>query len=161
MEFVAALVASLAWPLVAVAVLVAFRKQLITLANRSVRRIKAGPLEAEWFDTLQEVKTVLEVEAIAEEVGSAGSDGRGRFIERIRQLVDEEPDVAVVAAFHLVEVELVRVAEIFGIEVGKSPSRLTAQLMDRGLISGVIARAIDRLRRLRNAAAHHCPLVRC
>jgi hypothetical protein len=62
-EFVASLVASLAWPLVGIVLIVVFRHPIRSLLNGEIRRLRVGPFEAEWERKAGEVREQL-VEAV-------------------------------------------------------------------------------------------------
>ena len=58
-QFIASLVHSLAWPAAAFGAAALFRQQLQELLSRSLRRVKAGPVEFEFDRVLSEVEANL------------------------------------------------------------------------------------------------------
>jgi hypothetical protein len=48
LQFIAALAGSLAWPLAVVAIALLFRSKLLLLLSPAMKRLKIGPIEAEW-----------------------------------------------------------------------------------------------------------------
>ena len=50
LQFISSLVGSLAWPIAVLTIAIVFRKTLRTALARPLKRVKAGPFEAEWDD---------------------------------------------------------------------------------------------------------------
>ena len=100
LEFIAALVGSLAWPVVVLVVAVLFRHQLAALLARPFSSLKAGPLELVWDSQVAQVEAELGEPAPAAHPESAGhvpADGQLAELARIA------PAVALVQAFARVE----------------------------------------------------------
>lgn len=69
LEFTSSVIGSLAWPVAVVVLVALFKKQILKVLDDpgSLKRLKAGPLELEYFDkTLDEVRETLQKEDSAE-----------------------------------------------------------------------------------------------
>jgi hypothetical protein len=113
--------------------------------------LKAGPVEAEWDQGLVEAEAGVVAENIAEAAADAPSPTTV-VLDQLSAITSDNPAVAVVAAYQLVEAELDRLAAHHGIERARMP--LPMALARVGLISRSTGAAIDGLRRLRNNAVH-------
>jgi hypothetical protein len=148
MQLIAALAQALAWPVGAVMVAVIFREALRKILNRELRRLKAGPVELEWSEKIDEAQ-----EQIKQEV--AGDQAAIQTMPlRLRELAKLSPDDAVVASFREIESTLRGIVD--GTDLGsKRPIiELVKNAVDSGVISQTTSEAIHQLRRLRNLAAH-------
>lgn len=148
MQLIAALAQALAWPVGAVMVAVIFREALRKILNRELRRLKAGPVELEWSEKIDEAQ-----EQIKQEV--AGDQAAIQTMPlRLRELAKLSPDDAVVASFREIESTLRGLVD--GTDLGsKRPIiELVKNAVDSGVISQTTSEAIHQLRRLRNLAAH-------
>ncbi|PWU44491.1 hypothetical protein DLJ46_25725 [Micromonospora globispora] len=59
-QFTVALVQALAWPSVALVVLLVYRRRIAQLLGDNLRRLKAGPIEAEWEQVAEEARATIE-----------------------------------------------------------------------------------------------------
>lgn len=177
LEFVAALVDSLAWPVVVLVIVWLLRSQIrgVLKGAGPLRRVKAGPggVEAEWDRKLSEVGLeALEAmretrtEAI-EESGAKRELPPGRpAVEAARVLLAEElaeeamisPRAAVLEAFSRVDRQLrSRVAAALGDPsiITRWPTRRVLEVgASQGIISREAVEIIEGLTVLRNLAAH-------
>jgi Domain of unknown function (DUF4145) len=62
-EFIAAMTRALAWPIVLAIVVFAFRERISELLGERLKRLKAGPIEAEWDRELHHVQESLTTES--------------------------------------------------------------------------------------------------
>jgi len=158
MQFTVAMFNAGIWPVTTIVLLLLFRKRISALLGQGLRRLKLGPLEAEWDEVAKETLAAVEVQeleaAAADELPDIADEAD--YIARLRQIAKDTPEVAVVGAFRLVEMEA---RELAIAASGERPRRVgfradLGELADRGLIGHAAAETIDGLRRLRNIAAH-------
>jgi hypothetical protein len=154
-EFVAEMFRAAVWPAVAIVTVLIFRRQVKELLGHGLRRVKAGPVEAEWNHQVLEAKAAVKVQAIEEaSEGIVGPPVGSALISRLRGLVPETPDLAVIAGFKLIEAEIERLAMSAGAPLILSTEMYVDHLSEWGMLSTVAAQAIKSLRRLRNIASH-------
>lgn len=103
LQLIVALVQALAWPLVVLVAVLILRPTLVELlGSEGLRRLKAGPLEAEWEREISRTEAELDVPAISPTgLGGLVSDDLGEVAQRA-------PAAAVLEAFARVERELRR-----------------------------------------------------
>jgi hypothetical protein len=149
LQLVVALVQALAWPLVVLVAVLILRPALVELLGREgLRRLKAGPLEAEWERQISRTEAELDVPPVAPtDLGGLVSDDLGEVARRA-------PAAAVLEAFARVERELRRV-------VGPAPAAdrrgavsLARLALERELLPKATVRAVEGMAVLRNLAAH-------
>jgi hypothetical protein len=144
-EFVASLVASLAWPAAVVGVALVFRRQIRDLLSTGLHRVKAGPFEAEWQRAEQQVPRSLRLAARDREPDSVESAG-----------ATISPRTAVLAR----HAELVsRLGSAVTAKLGPQPEgQSLGELIDvaehDGLIDSKTKDALIGLSVMRNLAAH-------
>lgn len=154
LTFISSLVGSLAWPITVIAVALFFRKAIKETLARPLRRLKAGPLEAEW-----EAKVVEALVDVAESPETdAPPTGRDLLSERLHPLAQRLPAAAVMAAYAEIEETLRRRLALAGnIEVDRRPMsarQMARQAQEQGVISPQTASAVEGATVLRNLAAH-------
>jgi hypothetical protein len=94
-QFIASLVQSLAWPAALVLVAVVFRVQLRRLLTGQLRRLKAGPIEAEFDRLISHVRTELPlVQAVP---------GAVAVSDELSDLVRTSPRAAILEAHERIE----------------------------------------------------------
>lgn len=157
LQFIASLVDSLAWPLVALFGVWFLRRPLAQSLSGPVRRWKAGPsgVEIEYWER--------KVAATREELsrGQGESDGRELretstvlLITSLRELAEVSPDTAISEAYRTIERQLrVRLVDY------QTPTDLDAVGLalfgqEKGVINQEAANAVQGLSVLRNLAAH-------
>jgi hypothetical protein len=149
-EFAAALVGSLAWPIVVLIVAVLFRRQLSALLARPLSSLKAGPLEAVWD------RQVAEIEAeLPGSPSSAPSVGGAADTDRLREIARAAPVAAVLKAFALVEEQLRQILLDAGVDAGRGGAMHMARVaLEAGLVQPETVKAVEGAAVLRNLAAH-------
>ncbi len=149
LEFIAALVKALAWPIVVLAVALLFRRQLAKLLDQPLRSLRAGPLEANWDLQAAELRTEL---ADSSSPGPAGSPDA---TADLAPLASAAPVAAVLQAFSRIEE---RLHELLVDEPGRgSALQLARRAADLHLISPDAVRAVEGAAVLRNLVAHGRP----
>ena len=152
MEFIASLVDSLAWPVAATAVFLAFRRRLFEWLQERPQRLKAGPIELEWDKAIAQIEVDLESSGVGD-VPAPTSQELVSF--GLATLATDCPEAAVLEAHRRVEVRLVEMLQAAGIQPPSSGAAGLARLArERGLISAETQRAIDGVSVLRNLTAH-------
>jgi hypothetical protein len=150
LSFLASVVGSVAWPVTVLAVVLILRKELVALLP-FLRRLKAGPVEAEFERQVKELKNEV-AQALPEELPQA-LEGR----ERLLKLAEISPRAAILEAWQGVEFAARRVATHYGgspVPDVRSPSRLTKELAKLSQVSVDDLALIQDLRGLRNQATH-------
>lgn len=174
-QLTASLVSSLAWPILAVAVLVFvwFKRHAIselvnlhsTHEGRTLKRLRAGPVELEWDQLIE--TTVKQISDIQPEPPSArktrepgvSSARKARASEELLPLSRRNPAAAVLEAFDRVDEKLrsvvVNPKELVDDEpTNPSFNAMIFKAFSQKMISGEIFGAMNNLARLRNEAAH-------
>lgn len=155
LQFIASMAGSLAWPLVVVIIVLIFRgsiRQLLT--QGSLKRIKAGPFEAEWERLAAEAEDKVKAANPADEVPSAADESvRTEFASE----ASTAPAAAVLDAYAAVERQLRSILD--GVEeptktAKMGATRLAQLAMRHELISPATVRAVEGISVLRNLAAH-------
>jgi hypothetical protein len=164
LEFAAALVSHLAWPAVAVTVLLVLRRPIATRL-KSLRSVKAGSFGAEFGHAERQVEQALEAEADrtkgtpAEvlEADQSDLDGLADGFREIALRAGENPSYSVVASWAQLEQLMFSVAADLQPEIARArvnPVRAAQTLLERSVISFETYEAIAALRHLRNEVAH-------
>jgi len=157
-EIAASLLASLAWPIVVVVLVIVFRKPIKDLAShdprrRPLRRAKLGPVEVEW-DSLEEARTEAAAEK-ADEPAPTPDISSGKLGDLLA-LAEQHPTAAVILAAKKVEHALARALRSNNIEPARSYAMIelvrTARM--NGLISDGTEKVLNSLRTLRNQVLH-------
>ena len=174
-QLTASLVSSLAWPIVAVAVLIFvwFKRHVIselinlhsTHEGRALKRLRAGPVELEWDQLIE--TTVKQITDIEPEPLSArktrepepASARKTRVSEELLHLSRRNPTAAILEAFDRVDEKLrailVNPKELVdGEPATPSFNAMAFRAFSQKRISGEIFNAMNNLGRLRNEAAH-------
>jgi hypothetical protein len=149
-EFIALLVGSLAWPVVAGIAVWLFRRQLQALLEGPIKRWKAGPFEfeKEWANATERVgEKVVTRDALT---------ARDPELDELVDLAAKAPAPAILAAHNAVEETVREIASGAGIEGadGMNIAQLASELAGRGLINDRTGDALRGLAALRNLAAH-------
>ncbi len=153
LEFVAALVSALAWPMTVVGALVFLRRPLERWMYERPSRIKAGPVEVEWDSLISKVQADLDQPGVPDPAAltsSADTQDRDLYL-RARAT----PPAAIVEAARRVEAELRRRLSAIGVEAPQEGLGALAQLAQRhGLINEATQKSVAGLVVLRNLAVH-------
>ncbi len=148
MQLIAALTQALAWPVGAVVVAVVFREALRKGLNRELKKLKAGPVEVEWSEKIEQAQ---------EQIGQEVTDDQAAIQTmplRLREMAKLSPDDAVVASFREIEFALRELVDDTDSDPKRSIVELVKNAVENGIISRTTSEAIHQLRRLRNLAAH-------
>lgn len=153
LSFIAKLVEFLAWPFAMVIVVLLLRGEIKGLF-RYVKRLKAGPVEAEFEREVKELK------ATAEAQPSLLPPPEGATPEKqlLLQLVQINPRSAVLEAWRGIEDASIRVIQTKGFYVperqSNSPLAVIRSLNKEGILNADEVALYHDLRSLRNQAAH-------
>lgn len=154
LEFTAAIIGSLAWPIVALVAIILLRKPLVGLIPL-LRRAKYKDLELEFGEEVRELRQ--EAEATLRPLTTAPGPV-GPEEDSLLQLASVSPRSAVVEAWRLVESSARRAIESRGVsaEGGRSLTgpQLTRTLGLAEVLDNPTRGLMDRLRMLRNQAVH-------
>jgi hypothetical protein len=145
-EFIASLASSLAWPLAILAISVIFRTQLRGLLTGQLKRLRAGPLEAEFDRVYSHVQGGLPSSSAAV-VDSPVS-------EELKATAETAPRAAIIEAHKRVDDAL----RVMLYDIGEKPSEtastmeLASQASQSGLITPDSLRAVEGVTMLKNLA---------
>lgn len=156
MSLVASLVQSAAWPAAVIALVAMMRKPLGEALSHRLRRLKAGPVEAEFDREVVEVREEVRQipQLAAAELGHVVGEPVNLSYELI-PLIVASPKAAVVEAFAHVEMRLEELLETAGLAHPQRSGLALARLaFDHDLINAETFKAIEGLSSLRNLAAH-------
>jgi len=160
-QLVASLASSLVWPLVVVVILIILWRRRAEIANflradrpsfegRTLKRVKAGPVELEWDQLIQSIEERVQAAPIN------SSTNADRLVSKeLASIAGSVPTAAVLEAWARVEFQL---SEVLAAKGGYRPSLGILALSDQayrdGIIKNDLFKAIRNLSRLRNLAAH-------
>ncbi len=154
LTFLSELVKAVAWPATVIVLVVLLRKPIVELIPL-LHRLKYKELELEFSQEISELKT--EVEAIAKEKGEE-APSTASTSSNLLSLVAFSTRAAIMEAWLEVESASVAVASSFW---GKSPNetlrnmpKLGEYLLQCNVIDGKQLSVFNKLRQLRNKAAH-------
>lgn len=159
MEFTAALVGSLSWPLVIVVLAVLLRRYVIdAIRDRSLQSLEMGPsgLKLSFVErVLRTASEVIPSPDLHPEVGAQGEGAAEAELEQLMRLVEISPNAAVMDAFSRVERALGAVVETDPWQRRPtSPRQLARLAVEQRWLSPAVASSVDELAQLRNAVAH-------
>jgi hypothetical protein len=156
LEFTAALVKSLAWPVAIMILAFIFRPSIHRALLQGIRRWKAGPggIEVEYFET-----KVEELEqAVAREVFVAQepiNESDASLLNELEEVARISPSAAVGEAYSRVEGALREAAQTAGLDTARVVGRRLVDIARRGqLITEETASAVEGMAVLRNLAVH-------
>ena len=146
LQFIAALVSSLAWPLMLIVIVLVLRPH-IPVFLKSLRRLKLSGFEVELERTRVDIETA---------VAAADTSVNIREDEPSVQIALGDPTTTVMKAYGRLEVELRQQLEGAGVRglKNKSANQLASLGVNKGIFTKEIAEGIRRLSVLRNLAAH-------
>jgi hypothetical protein len=152
LQFISNIVGALAWPLVAIAILVMVRKQLGPLVERIVELKLPGGAEAKFKEHL--AASIEEAEKVALETELAAQPQKGpdkAFLE----LAKNFPAAAIIQAWKEVEALLQQVRErLPGMQSRHKFDSVVRRLVDQKLIDSSSEKLYQVLRQARNSAVH-------
>ncbi|MGW6279312.1 hypothetical protein [Kribbella sp. NPDC055071] len=158
MEFVAALVQAMAWPVVVLVVALLFRSKIIELLTPAIRKLKAGPFEVEWDRTISKAEVELEQPGLPPI--AARVLPRDSLVDELGELARAMPTAAVMEAAARVEAELRNTVSgelaARGIPMPSPTSLASLARLGRqhDVVTEETLRAIEGLAVLRNMASH-------
>ena len=157
--FVVEFVGKVAWPVTIIVAAYIFRNPLIQLIPL-IRSLRIRDIEMTFGETLAEARedaTELAVSRDEEELAVSRDEGEKESakFEPIKQLARSHPPAAIIESWKLIEDELRQCAKRIGMaDMAGNPSQLFLELKNDGSIGPYAGRLFDRLRTLRNSAAH-------
>jgi len=151
MDFVASLVGSVAWPVSFVVAVLVFREQLVSLLSGQLQRLKAGPLEMEFFERVAVLHAELDTGFAELRPGYSSI-----FTDSLGHLAITAPAEAVLQAHEQLEGRLRQLLRESGYDPEQAwgMRRLVGEAHTRNLVSDELARVVDGVTVLRNLAAH-------
>lgn len=158
LTFISKLIDSLAWPVAGVTLGLIFRKRLLDLIPL-LRRVKAGPLEAEFEIATKQVlvnTAVLVSKGHAPEVSELVSKPSSEDTEAKMLTAEFEPIATIIEGWSRLYEELLKFGRQTGIVVDSLDSRnnVSRAIRDSDMLPYETRRLIQDLRQLRNQVAH-------
>lgn len=150
LEFIASIIGSVAWPIAAVIIALAFRKQIAGLLNK-IRRFSWGDTSVELAEQLDKVETASQSIPVSDY-----NPGPPDPTDRFQSLLDISPSAAILDSWTAVERLLRDIGKQHNYDPGIAtiPIQIARQLHRDKLISDSIFEMVRDLRGIRNAAAH-------
>ena len=158
LTFTSKLIDSLAWPVAGVVLGLLFRKKLLELIP-TLRRVKAGPLEAEFeLATKQVLVGTAELAPQAQVPDVPASVPRHSFEEATAKLLTarSEPTAAIIESWSTLDGELHKLGRQTQVVVDplESQAKVYRAIMDSDVLPLGTRQLIQNLRQLRNQVAH-------
>lgn len=152
LTFVAKLIEHSVWPISAIFLLLILRQEIRSLLPH-IKKIKAGPVEAEFEREINEIKATAEAQL------ELGQDRAGTAeYQKLLQLVQINPRSAILEAWRDVEISSIRVVQNKALYVREceshSPLAIIRVLNKERILSEEDVSLYYELRMLRNQAAH-------
>ena len=157
LEFIAAVIGHLAWPVVVGVLLFTVRKQLAGLAVRLKELSLPGGVKATFEKELEEGRTIAEQIEQAPPQPQLAPPPVDVNVEdnKLVRVAIEAPEGAIVLAYIELEKALKDIAQKLGMRSNITiHSHVMKELVQRGLITVDAAKLFETLRRARNSAAH-------
>lgn len=158
LTFISKLIDSLAWPVAGVALGLIFRKRLLDLIPL-LRRVKAGPLEAEFESATKQV--LVNTTALVSKGHASGASDlvpRPRSEDAAEKMLtaELEPTATIIEGWSRLEAELLNFGRQIDIMVDPlgSQNNASRKIMDSDVLPYETRRLIQDLRQLRNKVAH-------
>jgi hypothetical protein len=153
MDLAVQLIVGIAWPVTVLILVIVFRRDLAN-AVAKITKLRYKDFEAEFQTTLRE----LESQRPAELALPAATSARGRSLldrrKEISSLTAASPRAAVMEAWVELERAILDAARRAEVPVEKGVGTAIRLLSLRRVVSSEYAGAVERVRRLRNLAAH-------
>lgn len=151
LTFISKLIDSLAWPLATVVLGLVLRRQ-ITLLLPFVRRVKAGPLEAEFEREVRELRTS------ADSAASKKPTAKPAWQEEAEQLAQINPRSAIMEAWRQTESALISTLQTRHPGLSERDVRSTREVLrllgEKGVATPEEVAMLNQMRFLRNQAGH-------
>jgi hypothetical protein len=157
-QFSVAMIQALAWPMVALIALLAYRRRISALLGDGLRRFKAGPLEAEWELVAEEARA--SIQEVATVVNGGGGPAEGDEVRLNLQKARELAYMpALSASFVRLALEDALTALLPPEEVDRANTmrKLLSAARRLGLIKGGAAIVGERIMTLANQGVHSNP----
>lgn len=150
LDFIASIVSSVAWPIAAVVIALAFRKQISGLLNK-IRRLSWGDTSVELAEKLDKVETVSQSIPILDH-----NPDPALPTDRFQRLLEISPAAAILDSWTNVEGLLRDIGNRRGYDskLSSLPSEVAHRLQKENLISDSVYEMVRDLRGIRNEAAH-------
>lgn len=158
LTFISKLVESLAWPVAGVVLGLIFRKKLIELIPL-LRRVKAGPLEAEFeIATKQVLASTTELvtkENVPDIPNVENNPSPDKTAAKIL-IARSEPTATIIEGWSALDGELHKLGRQIGIVVDplQSELKIYREIMDSDVLPSGTRQLVQDLRQLRNQVAH-------
>ncbi len=157
LTFISNVIAALAWPVATIVLVVLLRKQIVSLLP-FIKRLKAGPLEAEFEREVKELKaTVQEVAPTPPLLQPPQPDPKDALL----RLSSTHPRAAILEAWLGVEGAAIAALERKGMSFesnkGRSPLLLASLLAKSEILAQGQLNILQELRSLRNQVVHVSP----
>jgi len=153
LTFVSKLAETLAWPAVVLIVVSLLRKEVSALLA-IVKKVKAGPVEAEFEREINELKSVADAELPAVERQASATSGQNE----LEQLAQINPRAAIIEAWRRLELAARSALSRLGISMNwrdaASPLAHARSLAKNALLSQEELVLFNDLRNLRNMSVH-------
>lgn len=158
LTFISKLVDSLAWPVAGVVLGLTFRKKLIELIPL-LRKVKAGPLEAEFEIATKQVLASTAELATKEHTHDASQTGGNPSLKDTAEkliFARSEPTATIIEGWSTLDGELHKLGRQTGIVVDplQSEIKVYRAIMDSDVLPIGTRQLIQDLRQLRNQVAH-------
>lgn len=160
LTFLSKVIEALAWPLVALVLGLVFRKKLGDLLP-AIRRLKAGPLEAEFELAAKQIRASATEASSQTETATSGDsevkreDGANAVVARLLN-ARNDPSGMILEAWAKVDGELFRLGHQMGdiVDPLTSTAKVYESVMSSKVLPEETTRLILQLRDLRNKVAH-------
>ena len=149
--FVASVFSSLAWPVVAIILLIFLRKHLPGLAERLEEVTLPGGAKAKFDRALEKGRT--ESELVAAERRPAVREHSAQD-ERRLELAKQFPEAAVMEAYKDVEALLLQLRSRLDLPPRTNLRSVVRRLVERGVLTPDVQPLFDSFQQARNASAH-------
>jgi hypothetical protein len=154
-EFVAAIVDAITWPVVVLTGIVLFRSAIASALRGDLKRLRFGPVEAEYWER----RVAQARDQIAEDVQEAAAAGvAGSLTDELSEVARIAPSAAVLEAYARVERTLRRLGRKRGVlppdAQHASAWQMAKTLHEANEVSDQVLYSIEDLTTLRNLAAH-------
>ncbi len=155
LTFFSTIIQSLAWPIVAIIIILLLKKQIQDLIP-GLRHLKYKEFEATFGGKIAEVEQRLEKAFPEIDMGKDKSDLELSEIERLHRLINISPRATILEAWIILENALRSIAVSKDIKEGNRIPimHLNKKLLNKNIVSEEVFSIIEVLRRLRNEAAH-------
>jgi hypothetical protein len=158
LTFISKLIDSMAWPVAAVLLSLIFRKKLAELLPL-LRKVKAGPLEAEFeIATKQVLASTAELAAKERKTDTPQIEDKSSLEDTASKLLTarSEPTATIIEGWSTLDGELHKLGRQTGINGDPllSEAKLYREIMDSDVLPIETRNLVQDLRQLRNQVAH-------